>query len=460
MSGSVSNGSVSVSDCFPGFQSTNQPITVAAQYVSPAWIGPAITANGTPLPTDGSGVTLTLAFDAACTAPLQVGYAEAGEVAVSAAFTGGGALSGLDMLGSGNLVFYPASLRLQASDGAGNLLNAVTPGSVPVHTAGQAFTLTVSALNAVGTVTQGYQPQANDRVRVFVERTGPLSGYDGAMSLSPGTPVSSQPNPPSGPADYVVGNVPPAAFVNGVYTQTQATYAEVGLMTLHLRDFDYMGHVIDAAPLPIGRFVPAAFSAVGSLVNRVATPGCAGDSFSYMGEPLRLSADLTALNAAGGVTLNYQVGFASFTGGALAAYSGSAGDTVTALAAGSDLSGRLALDSTLLGASWSGGTARLDIDLRLLPAAAPDGPYDATAFGLAFSDADGVALQGLDMDVDGNGVAEHHTLETSRLRRGRAAVGNAHGSELLDLDVPLVMQYYGDRRRRRRHHDAERRGQR
>jgi len=442
VSGATSSGSVSLSDCWPDFQSTSRPLEFAAQYVAPLWLGPSITVNGVALPTDGSGMTLNVTFDSACVAPLQVEYAEAGEIAINAAFTGSGALNGLAMLGGDSPVFYPAMLELQAVDGAGMPLNATAPGAVPIHAAGNAFALTVSARNASGAITQGYQPEASDRIRVFVERTGPLTGFDGAMEIWPGTFVSSQPNPPAGPADYAVGNVPGAAFTNGVYTQNQATYAEVGLITLYLRDSDYMGHAIDATPLPIGRFVPAHFEAGGALVNRNITPGCAGDSFSYMGEQLRLQADLIALNAANVVTRNYQGNYASFTGSGLAAYSGSVGDTVAALSSSVDLSSRLSVDAVALGVPWGGGMARLDVDLRLLASTAPDGPYDATEFGLAFSDNDGVGLQGLDMDVDGNSLQDHRALATGRLRFGRAAVGNAHGSELLDLDVPVVMQYF------------------
>jgi len=442
VAGGNASGSVSLSDCWPDFQTASMPIELAAQYVSPLWVGPPVMVNGTALPTDSSSVTLNLSFDAACSAPLQVSYPDAGQLAIAAAFTGSGALSGLNMVGSGNLVFYPATLQLQATDASGGALNATAPGAMPVQGAGEAFTLTVTALNVHGAPTQGYRPQASDRIRFYVQRTGPLSGFDGALAVSSGTVLTSQVGPPAGPADYAVGNVAPGDFFNGVYTYTQAAYSEVGLLTLHLLDTDYMGHGIAATPLAVGRFVPAGFAAAGSVVNRVATPGCAGGSFSYLGEPLRLTAQLTALNAQGAVTRNYQGSYASFTGSGLTAFSGGAGTTVAALASGTDLSGRLAVDAVGLSMPWSAGMAVLDADLRLLAAATPDGPYDATQLGLAFSDADGVALQGLDIDVDGNGPPDHRALGSTDFRYGRVAVANAHGSELLNLDVPVAIQFY------------------
>ena len=183
VSGSISNGSVSLSDCWPDFQSTSQPLTFAAQYVSPAWVGPAVTVNGSPLPTDGSSITLTLAFDATCSAPLQVAYQEAGEIAISAAFTGSGALSGLDMLGGDNLVFYPAALIAQATNGSGTPLNAATAGAMPIHVAAGNFTLSIRAVNSVGAVTRGYQPQAADRLLAYAQRTGPTSGFEGTLRV-------------------------------------------------------------------------------------------------------------------------------------------------------------------------------------------------------------------------------------------------------------------------------------
>ena len=51
-------------------------------------------------------------------------------------------------------------------------------------------------------------------------------------------------------------------------------------------------------------------------------------------------------------------------------------------------------------------------------------------------------MQGLDTDVDGDSLADHRHVAAANLRRGRLSLGNAHGSELRDLQVPAVMQYY------------------
>ncbi len=442
VSGRLAVGKLAIPDCWSDFQSKTVAIDVAADYVQPAWQGPAVRVNGTSLPTDGSARALNLVFDETCSAPLVVDYADAGEITIDVGFVGTGPLSGLRMSGSDSLVFYPAALIASAANGAGTALDAASASAAPIHAAGGVFTLSVSAVNEQGAVTRGYQPQATDRLRFYVQRTAPGSGFDGVLNVPGAGEVVSALNPPGGVGDYQPVGVQPAEFVGGVFNSSAATYSEVGLITLHLLDSDYMGHEITAAALPIGRFIPASLQGAGSIVNRVATGGCVGDSFTYMGEQLRLSVQLMALNAAGGVTRNYQGSYAHLSGAGLVRFSGSPGNTLGAVSDGVDLSARLVLGDVTLSSPWVAGAAILDIDLALRAAARPDGPYDETRLALTLSDADGVPLQVVDTDIDGDGTADHVGLGTTRLRRGRVSLGNAHGSELRDLAVPLSIQYF------------------
>lgn len=442
VSGGSSVGSVSVPTCWSDFQSTTVQVDVGTQYVSPIWTGPAVTANGTLLPTDGSTAVVDLVFDANCVAPLQVGYADAGELGLTVGFVGSGSLSGLTMSGADNVVFYPAALNVQAVNSSATPLNATAPGMLPVHPAGMGFNLTVTAVNSAGLVTQGYRPQAIDRLRAYVQRTGPTTGSEGTFKLSATGDVLTALNPPAGPGDYSASNVGPGDFVNGVYANANASYSEVGVVTLYLMDSDYMGHTISASPIPIGRFVPDAFQVTPVILNRAATTGCAGGNFTYMGEGLRLSVQLMAKNAAGGITRNYQGAFAPFNGSGFTSYTGLPGNTLAAQYLGTDLSGRLTLKGVALSVPWAAGVATLGVDLSLQPAASADGPYDGTSLGLNFADSDGAALQGLDMDVDGNGSMDHLDTGATDFRAGRLSVGNAHGSELRDLNVPVAMQFF------------------
>jgi MSHA biogenesis protein MshQ len=200
--------------------------------------------------------------------------------------------------------------------------------------------------------------------------------------------------------------------------------------------------MIPASPIPVGRFVPDAFQVAPVILNRAATAGCAGGNFTYMGEGLRLSMQLMAKNASGGITRNYEGAFAPFNGTGFTGYAGLPGNTLAARYLGADLSGRLALDGVALSVPWAAGVARLDVDMNLQSATAADGPFDGTRLGLTFSDSDGVALQSLDMDVDGNGSMDHLDIGATDFRAGRLSVGNAHGSELRDLNVPVTMQFF------------------
>lgn len=451
VSGGTSAGSVSVPTCWSDFQSKTIKLDVGLQYVSPILVRPVAMANGVPLPTDGSTAVVDLVFDASCVAPIQLSYADAGELGLNVDFVGSGGLSGLTMSGSDNLVFYPAAFRVQAVNSSAIPLNATAPGTLPVHGAGERFTLTVTAVNSAGAVTQGYKPQALDRIRAYVERTGPTTGgVNGTFSLSATGDVLTRLNPPTGPGDYSVGNVGPGDFNNGEYINLVAAYSEVGLVTLYLTDHDYMGHTIGANPLQIGRFIPYEFQVSpaypGSvyILNRAATAGCAGGSFTYLGEGLSLGMQLIAKNAAGGITRNYQGLYARFglSPVGFSAYSGTSGKTLAAQHPSSNLSNRVSVNSETLSV-WSAGFATLNIDLTLQSIATSDGPYDGTSLGLNFVDTDGAALDGLNMDVDGDGSNDHLDLGSTDFRMGRLSVGNAHGSELRDLDVPVAMQYFG-----------------
>lgn len=446
VSGGTSVGSVTVPTCWSDFQSKTVQVDIGAQYVSPVWTGPALTANGTTLPADGSTAAVDLVFDASCVASLQVAYADAGEIGVNVGFVGTGSLSGLTMSGADNAVFYPSSFRTAVVNASGTALNANAAGASPVHPSGGSFRLTVTALNSAGNVTQGYKPQALGRVMAYAQRTGPIPGSEGTFKFSATGDVPTRLNPPAGVGDYTSANVPPnnslGGFVNGVYTNAAASYSEVGLITLYVLDYDYMGHVITATPLSVGRFTPDAFQVTPTILNRSATSGCGGGSFTYMGEQLRLRLQLIAKNASGGITRNYQGSFAPFSGAGFTRYAGVQGNTVGARVGATNLSSRLNLNAVNLSVPWAIGIATLDIDLTLQPATAADGPYDGTSLGLNFADSDGAALQGLDIDVDGNGSTDHLDLGPTNFRFGRLSVGNAHGSELRDLDVPVAMQFF------------------
>ncbi|MGB5251707.1 MAG: DUF6701 domain-containing protein, partial [Sedimenticolaceae bacterium] len=443
VAGGQSLGSVSLPTCFVDFQSVSMPIDVVVQYVSPATPGPSVEVNGSALPNDGSATTLNLDFDANCVAPLQVAYVDAGQIALELTFNGTGTLAGVTLSGADTAAFYPAALIVTAAKPAGADLNAASATAGPIHAAGEAFTLQVRAVNAGGAPTPRYQPQADDRLLAYVQRTGPTSGgSEGSLSIAiAGGSVTSSLGAPSGPGDYTAAGIRPTDFEPGEFKNEAAEYSEVGLVTLYLLDSDYFGHTISAAPLAIGRFVPAGFSATpGTVDDRFLLAGC-GDPFTYMDEPLRVNVTLTALNADGLTARNYLGDFAKFPS---LSYGGSPGFTLGARSTptGTNLSSRIIGPSATIPGSWTAGAAQMAIDLSIASLAVPDGPYPATELGLTVRDSDGVGMLDLDLDVDGDSTNDFINVGQTEVRRGRLSLGNAHGSELRDLAVPVAMQFF------------------
>jgi MSHA biogenesis protein MshQ len=73
-------------------------------------------------------------------------------------------------------------------------------------------------------------------------------------------------------------------------------------------------------------------------------------------------------------------------------------------------------------------------------ATSPEAPYANIAIGIAPQDADGVGLNVVDLDVNGNGLNKRASLGTTTLRYGRLKIANAYGSDVLPLPVDVRAQ--------------------
>jgi MSHA biogenesis protein MshQ len=198
------------------------------------------------------------------------------------------------------------------------------------------------------------------------------------------------------------------------------------------------------APLTVGRFTPSYFTLSGaSLANRSDLACSPVSVFTYMNEPMLATFTLTAMNAGGVATVNYQGGTnatdlaklnpvtpASFNLGALGTVS---------------LTSRLGALSGKPSASWISGVARnVTLGFQFLRAAGPDGPF-TPKFGIAPQDSDGITLlpTAYDLDIDlPSPATDHAQIGQTSIRFGRLKLSNAFGSEKLDLPVPLEAQYW------------------
>jgi uncharacterized repeat protein (TIGR01451 family) len=182
-----------------------------------------------------------------------------------------------------------------------------------------------------------------------------------------------------------------------------------------------------------GRWVPSHFSFVGTV-----TPGCG--NFTYMGQDA-LGAKLTVkAHALAGAT-------ASASDPVVTRYSTDTYPNVATVKFASNNNGtavdiaRLTnptMAAALSATKWNAGVFTIDDTFAFSRPNAPDGPYELYRLQLLLEDKaspnnDGVTLFGSPASAFTN---------TTRLRYGRLVVGNAYGSELLPLPIPLETQYW------------------
>jgi hypothetical protein len=240
----------------------------------------------------------------------------------------------------------------------------------------------------------------------------------------------------------------PNCFTNGVATPTNLSYNEVGSFTLSGSATNFLNSginlsaiVFDNSATParsgvVGRFVPDHFTL---LAGSSITPACAATGFSYMGQPnLGYSFTIEARNKSNVKTSNYRS--ADYATGSVSVLAENNND-------GTDRSPRLSAPT----GSWSTGTYTFSTTTATFSRpGSPDGPFDLLRIGVKVTDGDGPVLASRDMDPTTNTdctIAPTCTGiqiggATTKARFGRLALGNAFGSELLDLPIPMETQYY------------------
>ncbi len=454
-SGSLSIRAVKKADnsaACTGLFSGNVAIDMASQCVNPTTCaGRQVTINATAIASNpASGIAgytpVTLNFGANSTATFTLNYPDVGAMSLSARYLLGGSSY---MTGSSNsFVVKPYGFAVsdikRTADGFANPAAADAAGPAFIK-AGASFSATVSALayNASGNTT------APNYGREIV-REGVLL----TSSLAAGLGLANNPalaNATIAGSEFGSGGMV-GSDANGVATVTNLAWNEVGIITLtpSVADGDYLGagNVTGAASANLGRFHPDHFAlSAGTIANRTdISPACSpASAFTYMGEPFQAGFTLTAKGPApGSLTLqNYANGGTSASNFAKLATGAPipAGFGMALLDGSTDLSSRL--DSSLgIGGSWTAGVLNATATLGLVRSSAPDGPYDAMKVGIAPTDADGVTLSAYDMDVTAPAGNDHAAVGETQIRFGRLRLGNAHGSELLDLPLPLSVQYW------------------
>lgn len=428
--------------------------------------GEQVTVNGTAIATsddngDSSSVSaytdVNLTFGPNSTAPLSLNYMDVGEIDLYAAAQierADGTDSGDVMTGSSNdfvwrpFGFHVDSLALTA-DG-----DPVGPSGAVFKAAGEDFdvTVTAKAWEAGDDNNNDGHPDAGSDLEN--NATTPAFGTESQQSVS----VSLEPQV-SAPAAGVDGNLSNAsltAFSNGT-DQITTNWSEVGYVDLVAEiDAAYLGtEIVRGRGRDAGRFIPDRLEVDVVEAGSLAT-GC-DIEFSYLRQDLAYAElpqiRITPVNTSGGHTQNY----ARFPGEnwwRLPAIDPTYDDE----AIPSVVAGDLLVDSGMADHTPEtdhpendsiGDNNRLLLELtgelayQFASGSAPDvAPFDADfRMSIDLKDLDDVQYNNPN-DSSETYVHEIAFNESAEQRHGRLNIGNAHGSELLDLEGVIQTETY------------------
>ncbi len=323
--------------------------------------------------------------------------------------------------------------------------NSGTSGT-PVTTTGGNFDITAVAIADYN----GTPSIDNTQITAHAGavQTGSVSGSFGAANPATGTATGST-FTYSEVGNFTIG-------VNGVFDSTFTSVDTPG--TDCTNDFsNTLSGVLygcqfgnSSATAAIGRFRPDHFLVtLGTLTNRRLLSCAPASTFTYGGEELRVTFLLTARNglATPATTQNYTTasGFAKLDGTSFSSFSFAGVDLADAtppLSATAFPTTRFA--GTSSAATWLAGTASFTVDLSMNRAASSDGPFELFRLGILPADADAVTPRAVDLnlDTDLSAVNDRVLVGSSKMRFGRLRLQNAHGSELLNLPIPMTVQYW------------------
>jgi hypothetical protein len=296
-----------------------------------------------------------------------------------------GLLSSVVGLASQTVTYVaPAAFKVEP------IINGVTGGATSVVGAGNTIQLRISALNGLSTptVTPNFGSEAGiDPIAITRSLLKPAARKSGA---------ANNPAP-------TLGSI---VFNNGVAT-VDFTWGEVGNLDLTAALGDYLdtGMSVTGAVsnLLAGglRYVPDSFTL---------TPTAKCGAFTYAGQPF--DTVITAINATGATTLNYD------------GVAGATAKTVTVAAQSGPAGGGLGSSGLVAASAFGDGTATSSLKYTLSNKLTGPSP---------------VVLQATDDDV------KDSSTPSMTFRSGRIKLSNVFGSELIDANIPIQVQYWSGR---------------
>jgi MSHA biogenesis protein MshQ len=353
--------------------------------------------------TSGTYTTKALTFNAVSPNPLPAvpftfNYTDVGQIRLWARYPASSVTP--SVAGSStSFVVKPAGFVLTeikpTANQAGRCAVATTPAPTVICSsaatdsalfakAGEAFSVTVTAVNGAGNATPNYGKESSAET----------------VKLTPTNVLGTMNSAPAVNGSF-------GSFSGGQATGTAFSWDEVGIIMLtpSVGDADYLGagDVTGTISGNVGRFIP-------DHIDAVVTDGCTTGAYTYSGQPIGLA--LSARNLAGNVTTNYNATTAL---------------SRTVTLAPSPASGTFD-PATVNGSAFSVGTASATPKFNFTTLSTA--PTTITVGG---QDADGVALRA---------STDAGTKQTTAVRSGRLYLANAYGSEFLPLPMIVQTQYW------------------
>lgn len=330
---------------------------------------------------DGTGQTLSLAFNASGVATTTVQYADVGRVTLNASYTGSAATgdAGVTMTGSDPFITVPASFGV-------TLVTAA-----PIK-AGSPFSVSYMALNSANVATPNFGNESGTKTLVQTQSHAQPTGFGYRLGT------------------FSAGTL--GTFVGGSATATNMNWSEVGHINLGITLGDYLGSGLGASGSlsTVGPFIPHHFDV------EVKSPTCA-TPFTYSGQPID-QVVITAKNQANETTANYDG-----TGGMSPSFAKAL--ALSDANATSPLAGTLA-PASFAASNFVSGVATLNKAVTF-------------SFTSKLTAPGTLALRAVDADgVSSVGFAEGSTIE----RSGRLRLSNAFGSQASALAMAVEAQYW------------------
>jgi MSHA biogenesis protein MshQ len=417
--------------CVPGFADVSRDLTLAYSYSNPGSGTLPVYVEGVSL--DSSGI-FALEFDNDGEAEIEVSYADVGEIALTATYSGSAETEddGLTMTGSDIFVTYPDHFNLTVP---GNPAAADAEGDV-FTSAGTNFLVEVSAINAVGDVTPNYGQEADpgpESVSLTRVLFAPEGGANPSLSGSFGDFGSDCDGDSAG--GYACGTF---------------SWSEVGIITLtpQIADGEYLEtgvNVTGDISANLGRFIPDRFTVSGNGPSF--SDACSGE-FTYLGHPFEYLIDpvltLTAVAVDGSTTQNYGGDFWRYNASlANRAYSHSpASDGYTVYV---DTYGAV----SLTGDEDYDGTGEVTLSGDLIAYTKPSTaiPPFTTNIDLTLAASDLTDSDEVCYDYNNDDTCDVFTFSAigdTQQRYGRMRIQNVYGPETLALQLPILSEYFSD----------------